>query len=61
MAWFAVDKDGTECVFESKPIRERNQWIVREEDFNWVVLPSGSIEKLIGIKLEWDEEPVEVK
>ena len=27
----------------------------------WIYLPKGSIEKLIGRKLTWDDEPVKIK
>lgn len=60
MAWVAVDKDGTESIFEYAPIgRYKNYWdSYGDRD---VVLPKGSIEKLIGRKLTWDDEPVELK
>lgn len=29
--------------------------------FNGIILPKGSIEKLIGRKLTWEDEPVELK
>ena len=28
---------------------------------NWIFLPKGSIEKLIGKKLTWDDEPVKIE
>ena len=63
MAWVAVDKNGTEAVFSGKPERYSYDniggiWY----DFYGkdVRLPSGSIEKLIGRKLTWEDEPVEL-
>lgn len=63
MAWLAVDKDGTECAYVLEPERD-------DEVFNAVVkngvitdfveLPSGSIKKLIGRELTWEDEPVEI-
>ena len=87
MAWVAVDKDGTEKIFSSVPLRR--SWvqsvgfgIVRraytKNQFNkwaahWssnpndplpegcIVLPKGSIKKLIGRELTWKDEAVEFK
>ena len=92
MAWVAVDKDGTEKIFNSFPIRRsdvnsilfasivRNfirkkysknnykkwdsMWSTDENDpmpENAIVLPKGSIKKLIGRDLTWQDEPVELK
>lgn len=92
MAWVAVDKDGTEKIFSSVPLRR--SWVqsvgfgivtaltVRraytKNQFNkwaahWssdpddplpegcMVLPKGSIKKLIGRDLTWEDNPVELK
>lgn len=66
MGWIAVDKDGSECFFEKKPFRLRKQWMVpisfkNEEYCGFSELPKGSIKKLIGRELSWDDEPVELK
>jgi len=59
MSYVAVDEDG-EWKFSSKPSRGKEVWI-----FNIICrlekLPKGSIEKLIGKKLTWEDEPVELK
>jgi len=61
MAWLAVDKDGNEYVFESKPEKGYHNWHVWEEiDRDIVELPKGSIEKLIGKKLTWEDEPLKI-
>lgn len=57
MAWVAVSRDGSECVCRIKP----NIWCIRDDDYGIVVVPSGSIEKLTGRVLTWDDEPVELK
>ena len=92
MAWVAVDKDGTEKIFSSVPLRR--SWIrdaafsvvtaatVRraytKNQFNkwaahWssddsdplpegcIILPKGSIKKLIGRDLTWKDDAVELK
>ena len=65
MAWLAVDNDGTERIFENKPYRATQYWEAdyEEDDIisNMISLPKSSIEKLIGKKLTWDDDPVELK
>lgn len=62
--WLAVDNEGTEVIFQSKPKRGRffNLWIPKEdrEGFS-ITVPQGTIKKLIGRDLTWDDEPVEYK
>lgn len=65
MAYGAVDKDGSEWVFSGKPYRasekiELTLWTC-DCIVGMVKLPTGSIEKLIGKKLTWEDEPVELK
>ena len=65
MAWVAVDEDKSECVCDYKPQRfmsigdNRKAWDIDSGDI--LSLPKGSIEKLIGRKLTWEDEPVELK
>ena len=61
MAWVAVDKDGRECVYQFRPKRENNQFIPLYEYSMWMVLPKGSIKKLIDRDLTWQDEPIELK
>ena len=65
MAWVAVHKNGEESIFEDKPSRLDRYW----SDLHWIddqyydsdiLLPKGTIEKLIGRKLSWKDEPVEL-
>lgn len=62
MAYIAVDKDNEEWIYEGKPIRchEFERWQPKLKH-GWVFLPKGTIEKLIGKKLTWEDEPVELK
>lgn len=60
MAWLAVDSDGTEIAFSHRPKRTEIKYIPLYYYSMWVVLPQGSIEKLIGRKLTWKDEPVEI-
>lgn len=68
MAKVCVDKDGTERIgnmFE----RCGDGWIETTFDGSFmtqychirIVLPKGSIKKLIGKDLTWEDEPVELK
>lgn len=69
MAWVAVDKFGSENIFKGKPRRYFEQWSEHRyaslHADSWydsaISLPKGSIEKLIGRKLSWEDEPVELK
>ena len=56
-----LHKSGLEmCVDNSIPARFRNQ-VWRDPMFGYEMqLPQGSIEKLIGRKLNWEDEPVEI-
>ena len=64
MAWVACDENGHEAIFSGKPERVAypddipNIWY--DYDGPFVNIPSGSIEKLIGRKLTWEDEPVEL-
>lgn len=67
MAWLAVNKDGTEIIIDEKPYRNYESWVydgcIESENFTnyGIDLPFGSIFKLIGKTLTWDDEPVEIK
>jgi hypothetical protein len=65
MAYLAVDKDGTETIYNTKPIRGTNQikcntemWVLPRMSTHYIILPKGSIKKLIGKDLTWNDEPV---
>lgn len=55
--YLAVDIDGTENMSHSPLERWNNVWIdiFGEEHF---LIPTGTIKKLIGRKLIWEDEPV---
>lgn len=80
MSWLCVGEDGTEEIFQEKPIRwdgwmmdgkyvsgHWNYWHysnysdkeIEEKNCNYVVVPKGSIAKLIGRNISWTDEPVE--
>lgn len=57
MTWVAVDKIGEELISRTEPFRVGDYWI----GYSIVHLPKGSIKKLIGRDLSYDDEPVELK
>lgn len=57
MPWLAVDKIGEELISRTEPFRVGDYWI-GDCIFH---LPNGSIKKLIGRDLSYDDEPVELK
>lgn len=63
MAFVAVEGSGVEMIFTKKPYRAMDGMRVWCKDFysDCVVLPKGSIAKLIGRGLTWEDEPVELK
>ena len=62
MAWACVDVDGMECVFQSQPIRGNRRWILNavSASRDYVVVPDGTIEKILGHPLTWADEPVKL-
>ena len=59
MAWVAVDIDGDEIIFDDKPERYiPAYWDCRSER---LILPKGSIKKLIGRELTCNDEPVKLE
>ena len=60
MAWLIIDELG-ERILSRKPIRDFEHKVWKSDDFaQCVYLPKGSIKKLIGRELTWDDEPVEI-
>lgn len=60
MAWVAVDKNGEEYIYNEKPDRGDKYF----DPFGLLYcfsLPKGSIKKLIGRDLTWEDNPVELK
>lgn len=65
MAWLAVNENGQEVISQTKLVR----WDFGDGRGNWdsqdgnttVFLPKGAIEKLIGRKLSWDDDVVQIK
>lgn len=74
MAWVAVEINGDEYIFSNKPKRDRNFWFdevyesfdgqggrLEHSHYSDIQLPKGSIKKLIGKDLTWEDEPIELE
>ena len=64
MVYLAVNKDGSEVVSNTRIKRFKDYWVDEffEHEFDTidvVFLPKGSIKKLIGRELSWEDNPVE--
>lgn len=57
--WLVVDKDDTEKMYYQKPVRDPNTRSWKSEDSIDIILPKGSIERLIDKILTWKDEPFE--
>lgn len=61
MAWVCVNSGGVELIFETEPHKVAYSWRDNEGSCRCIALPNGSIKKLIGRELTWEDEPVELK
>lgn len=63
MAWLAVDSDNKEYIHQNRPIRVWLGGMMGWDSgsYSLVQLPQGTIKKLIGRELKWEDEPVELK
>lgn len=66
MAWVAVHKNEKEGIFNHKPTRGEEFWYDEQYDGGIfydteIPLPKGTINKLIGRELSWEDNPVELK
>lgn len=66
MAWVAVNKDKSEFIYSQEPERRNDSWslpvdqdyCIKGDNFE---LPKGSIYKLTGKNLSWNDNPIEIK
>lgn len=59
MAFLAKDEDGSEWIYQDKPVKCNDKWLGNFEDPS-IHIPKGSIQKLIGRELKWGDKPVEI-
>ena len=60
MNWLIVNKNGDEFISDKKPIRYGFKGIWKTKG-KLKYLPKGTIKKLIGKELTWEDEPVEIR
>lgn len=56
MAYVAVDRDNTEHINTFEPMRRDSFW----DSMEMIEMPKGSIKKLIGRELTWEDEAVDL-
>lgn len=64
MAYLAVDKNGEEWIYEKKPYRLPQTQTWNDSTVfgkNCINLPNGTIEKIIGRKLTWNDDAVKLE
>lgn len=62
MAWVWVGKSGNELLCSGKPTRyKESSWMMNPIYNDCVVIPKGSIKKLIGRELKWEDDCVELR
>jgi hypothetical protein len=59
MAWLSVDRSEYEFINEDRPFRNTNESMFVGGG-PYIKLPSGTIEKIIGRVITWEDEPVEI-
>ena len=59
--WVATDKGGREYIYYYKPVRLFNYWAASRHAYRqYCILPKGTIERIIGYKLTWEDEAVKL-
>ena len=63
MAWVAVDKDGTEVIYNPEPYRDTVDfmWCIESDFYSGAIqLPKGTIKQLFGVELKWEDKPIKI-
>lgn len=59
--WLAVSKEGIELAFNERPVRNFEKWTPKYPYISdCVTLPNGTIEKLTGKTLKWEDDSIEL-
>jgi len=60
--YVAVDKGGSEWIHDSKPYRDKYMylWVTRDSGSQFIQLPKGTIQLLLGEKITWEHRPVKL-
>ena len=63
-SWLVVDGEGNEFIYDSESHRWDldfyHEWWVGEDDSCCIRLPKGTIKKIIGRDLRWEDDPVKL-
>ena len=57
--WLAVDKDGEEFIYSSRPLRRSIIW-AHGGGSSYLNVPKGTIERLLNYPLTWDDDCQEI-
>ncbi len=60
MSHIAVDRNGSEWIFDQKPCRSANGYWITRHICSCVRVPNGTAEKILGKKLTWDDSPAKL-
>ncbi len=60
MAYISIDKNYDEWIWEEEPTRFTEHWVNEKDGNDLIKLPNGSINRLIGRVLTWNDEPVDL-
>lgn len=55
MAYLGVDINGKEFICNSEAIKEGNDWVILDPSDIFIDLPNGSIKKLIGHDITFND------
>lgn len=61
MAWIAVDKDGSEFIYEYEPYRFYGIFLANDDCDDNIFVPKGTSLKLCGKQMTWEDEPFELR
>lgn len=63
-SWLVVNGEGNEFIYDSEPYRWDldlyHEWWVGEDNSCCIQLPKGTIKKIIGRDLRWEDDPVKL-
>ena len=58
--YLTVDKSGQEIIHNDQPIRNGDEWITPNVWDSSITLPKGTIKRILGFSLDWDDEPFKI-
>lgn len=58
--YLTVDKNGEEAVHNALPEKNGDEWITPNVWDSSITLPKGTIERILGFSLDWNDEPFKI-